>query len=120
MPVHPLKRLSIQRGVAGARLQVADGQGQGVGGVVLVRGGGQGEQAGDHAGHLSFIGGAVAYHGLFNPARLVFKDRQAGRRSGHQGHPAGLAEDKRGARVLAEKDAFDSHRFGPGFLDHLA
>jgi len=88
-------------------VDVADGDGEGVGGV-----GGLGsfvevEEAGDHELHLLLGGEAVANNGALDGEGGIFGNLQAAVGSGQHGDAADLAELERALRIGGEKDLFD-------------
>lgn len=88
-------------------VQVADGNRQGVGGII-----GRGqflqmEERLHHELHLSFIGIAITANGLFDLIGVVFKDGQVRLCKGQQGDTAGLPDRKGRFDVLLEIEFFN-------------
>jgi N-acetylmuramoyl-L-alanine amidase len=93
-------------------VDVADGDGESVGGV-----GGLGsfvevEQAGDHELDLFFGGEAVADYGALDAERGVFGDGEAAVGCGQHGDSADLAELEGALGVGGEEDFFDGDHLG--------
>jgi hypothetical protein len=70
---------------------VADGQGEGIGGVGRLRHLVKVQEPSHHGLHLGFPGGAVAGHRLLHLVRRVLADRYAAPGGSGQSQPAGLA-----------------------------
>ncbi len=98
------KRLSV--------VDVADGDGEGVGSVGGLGRGGQREQAGNHELNLIFCSEAVAGDGGLDGERGVFGDGKAGGGGGEQSYSANVAETNGGTRVDGVEDFFDGDDFG--------
>jgi hypothetical protein len=88
-------------------VDVADGDGEGVGGVGGLGRFVQVEQAGDHELHLLFGGETVADNRAFDGERGVFGHEQTAVGGGQHGDAADLAELERALGVGGEEDFFD-------------
>ena len=99
--------------LAGGRgVQVADGDGQSVGGV-----GGLGnlievEEARNHLLHLMFFGAAVSDYGGFYGERRILGDFEASGSGGEHGDSADLAEFEGGLDVGSVENIFDGDAIG--------
>jgi hypothetical protein len=98
---------------------VADGYGQGVGGVRRFRHAVQREQAGDHELDLLLGSESVARDGGLDGERCVLSDWKPGRGGGEQGDSADLAEFERRLGVSGEKNFFNGNALG-GVQGHQA
>ncbi len=87
---------------------MADGHGEGVGGIFLgdLR---QVEQYLDHLLHLLLGSLAVADHRLFYLQGGVFEDIETGIDAGNDGGAAGLAELEGTLDIVGEEDVFHGH-----------
>jgi len=63
---------------------VADGDGQGVRGIIGPRDLRQGQEYPDHLLHLALLGPPEAHHGLFDLGRGVFRNRDISLRRGQE------------------------------------
>ena len=84
-------------------LCVADGNGQGVSGVIGMRNGRQAQNQPDHLLNLGFVGFPIAHHGLFDLRRGVFRNRDISLRRGQQDRSSGLSNRHGRRHVLSEK-----------------
>jgi len=93
-------------------VDVADGDGEGVGGVGGLGRFGEVEQAGDHELDLFLLREAVADDGGLDGERGVLGDGEVLIGGGQQGHAAHLAELEGALGVGAEKNLFDGDHVG--------
>ena len=98
---------------------MAQGDGQGVGGVDL-RLFGQPQQVHDHQHHLLLVRPAVANHGLLDLARGVLGDLQTTLGAGHDGRAAGLTQLERRIGVACHEHLLDAHGDRPVLGDDVA
>ncbi len=100
-------------------MEVADGYGQGIGGI-LGREGLQPEQQFHHVLHLPFFSLAIPSHRLLDLAGSVFVDREITVLSGDDRRSAGVAELEGGPGVAVDEDILDRSHFRPVYRDDLA
>ena len=100
-------------------VDVADGNGQRVGGVGRLGGFVELEQARDHELHLLLGGEAVADDGALDGERSVLRDGEAAVGRGQHGDAAHLAELERAFGVGGEEDFFDGDHLGLPELEEL-
>jgi hypothetical protein len=93
-------------------VDVADGDGEGVGGVGWLGRFVEFEQAGDHELHLLLGGEAVADDSALDAERGVFGDGEAAVRRGQHGDAADLAELEGAFGVGGKEDFFDGDDLG--------
>ncbi len=93
-------------------VDVADGDGEGVGGVGGLGGFFEVEQTGDHELDLLLGGEAVADDGTLDGERGVLGDGEAAFGGGEHGDTADLAELERALGVGGEEDFFDGDDLG--------
>ena len=91
---------------------MADGHGQGVGGVEGDPGALAGEQRQDHRPHLLLFGVAVADDRLLDQAGLVLEDGQVGAGGGGEQDAPGVGELQGRGDVLGGEDRLDRDRGG--------
>ena len=97
-------------------VEVAKGEGKGVGFVVL-REGGEMEEVLNHVLHLLFLRAARTGDGLFDAAGFVFVNGQSRTRALGDHRAARLAKDEGGLEVFGEEDGFDGGGNGLVFGD---
>ncbi len=98
---------------------MAEGDGEGVGGVGRRRRLVQVEERLDHEGDLVFAAAAVRRDELLDLERLVEGDRQPGLGGGEQGGGTRLADGDGGAHV-ADDEVFDGDFVRAGVADDVA
>jgi hypothetical protein len=98
---------------------VADGYGQGVGGVLLgdLR---KFHERSHHLLDLFLAGPAVADHRAFDLQGSVLGYRQSGIDSGQEGDATGMAELEGGEGIFGDEDLFDGQGHGGVVLDDPA
>ena len=101
-------------------MQVADGDGQGVGGIHRFRWVGKLEQASDHVLDLLFLGTTVADDRRLYGQRRIFGDLKARRGGCEHGHATDLAEFQGGFDVESVEDVFDRNLVRLMFGDDCA
>ena len=99
---------------------MAQGDGDGVGGVIGLGQLVQPEQALCHVHDLTLGGVAVAHHRLLDLGGLVGGDLQPRLADGQQNHPPALGHADAGGDVLTEKEFLNGHGVGPGGPEELA
>ena len=101
-------------------MEVADGDGEGVGCVVGLGRNGEVEEAGDHELDLVFFGASVADHGGLDGKGRVFGDFESGGGGGEHGDSADLSEFEGGLNVEGIEDVFDGDFVGQVLGDDRA
>lgn len=97
--------------------RVDDGYGEGVGGVIGLRDGGEFEVDADHLLHLGLVGHAVAADGILDLVRAVFEDGEAALLGDEEADAAGFGDGDAGGDVLLEKEFLDGHDVGVVLVD---
>lgn len=113
--LHPGKMIEC-----GARVQVADGDGQSVRGIGWLRDFFEPKQPRDHELHLLFFGFAISDDGGLDGERRVFSDFDLVRRSRQHGHAANVSELERGLHIHCVEDIFDGNAVRMKFENHPA
>ena len=104
------ERLCVSdEGLESSRLQMTEGDGYAVGGVVGMGGFIQIQELANHGLHLKFIGVAVTCERLFDGCGRIFGQRQIGESSRKQGCAARLANGDSGCYIASEEKLFDSN-----------
>jgi len=106
--------------MGGTSVQVADGDGEGVGGVCGMRDLFEAKQTRDHELHLGFFGLAVSDDGGLDGQRGVLSDFNFVRRGSQHGYATDLSELERGFHVDRVEDIFNGDTVGPAFQDEGA
>src|SRR5882762_35101 len=101
----------------GSRVEVTDGNGEGVGGVGRVGRSIEIEEARDHVLHLFLVSAAVADYSGLDGERCVFGDGEPGAGGSQHGNSADVAEFERGLYVDGEENVFDGDFLGLVALD---
>ena len=101
---------------------MAQGDGDGIGGIVRFRHGLQMQEPFGHILHLMLRCIAVAHNGLLDLHGLVLKEGDTSLPDGQQDHPPALGHIDAGGNVLAEEQLFDGNHIGlchPEKLRHI-
>jgi len=101
-------------------LNVAEGYGEGVGGVGRLGSLVHPQQGAHHQLHLFFVGVAVAGNASFHFAGRIRAYLHTVLLGGQQDNTANLSEPQSGAHVQRGEYRFHGHGMGPKFFDQLA
>ena len=101
-------------------VDVADGCGERVGGIVRRRGGAQAEQQLHHLLHLVLVGAAVADDGALDLGGRVFRDRDARGDGRDHRDAARVSELQRAADVRGVEQVLDGDAVGPALGEQPA
>jgi hypothetical protein len=104
----------------GGGVKMADGNGQGIGGVSGFGDGIEAEQMRDHVLDLPLPGSAIAYDSGFDRKRGVFGDLYSATGCRQHGYATNLTQLQRRLRIDGIEDIFDSDVVGLVFLDEGA
>ena len=98
---------------------VAQGDGDGVGGVIGLGHGLQMQQPPGHVLDLMLGGVAIAHHGLLDLHGLILKNRHPGLPDGQKNNAPALGHVDAGGDVMSEKQLLNGHGFRLGGLEQL-
>ena len=102
-------------------MRVANGDGQGIGGIRRLRQPVEIQQTRDHELHLLLLRQSISNDCGFNGQRSVFRHRQPVSRGSQQSHAAHMPEFQRGFYIDRVEDFFDRHgAYYAALLDYAA